>query len=493
MTETKFLTYVKKGYNYTESIIKKFVFTDFYLILVCAAVFIGWATKCAPFGLGSIILVSCIALLFADDILPLTVNLFSGVLAIYSYDFSDYVYLWPLAIPLFICLIFFMVKNRKSEFRLGKMFFPLMAVAIALLVGGIGYGDGDTHWNNFLRALPDFCMLGLAVPLIYLLYSNYLKRDDERDIPLYFSKTLMYLGLVISLQLISVISTSNIPVSEWQHTVWDIGWANRNGIATYLTFTAGMTVYLSTRYRQGWIYLLFALMQYVCLILTFSRGGIIFGTLSGIIAIIIAIIKAPNKKIFAIYLAAILLAALIVYLAARENVNEVIQALLERGTGTSGRFELYKEAWGLFKDHPFLGVGRGYVGTGTIPNEIGIYWFHSTIFQILAGMGLVGLVAYVYYYVIRFKILFMNFKNSFNLFVLAVWIGFEGYCLINTGTFIGYPYMALVIVMTLLLERTQKDFNNYVTPYNCSTAIGAKIAKAGGFRQYINIKKGKNN
>ena len=247
-----------------------------------------------------------------------------------------------------------------------------------------------------------------------------------------------------------------------------------------------MTVYLSTRYRQGWVFLGIALFQYVCLIMTFSRGAILFGVISGVIALILSIIKAPNKKMHLLYVAITAVFALVLYLILRKNINEMIAALLDRGMGTSGRFDLYKEAWALFKAHPIFGVGKGYVGTITVTNGTGIYWFHSTIFQILASMGVVGLVAYVYYYWARFKVLFSNIKNSFNLFVLAVWVGFEGYSLINTGTFVAYPCMALVIVMTALLEHTQKDFSGYVTPYNCITPIGKKIAQAGGIRKLRN-------
>ena len=92
----------------------------------------------------------------------------------------------------------------------------------------------------------------------------------------------------------------------------------------------------------------------------------------------------------------------------------MIKALIGRGMGDSGRIKLFKEAWELFKAHPIFGVGKGYVGTGTPTNEIGIYWFHSTFFQVIASMGIVGLMAYVYYYWARLKILFSNIKNSFN-------------------------------------------------------------------------------
>ena len=139
----------------------------------------------------------------------------------------------------------------------------------------------------------------------------------------------------------------------------------------------------------------------------------------------------------------------------------MINTLLDRGIDSSERIELYKEAWTLFKEHPIFGVGKGYVGSIIEPNAMNVYWFHSTIMQVLACMGIVGLVAYIYYYWVRLKILFEHINHSFNLFILAVWVGFEGYSLINPNTFMAYPFMMLIIVMTLLLERVQKDFCGY--------------------------------
>ena len=136
-----------------------------------------------------------------------------------------------------------------------------------MLIGGAGV----MIKQDFIRVIPEFLMLGLGVPAIYLLYNHFLKDDAKRDIPLYFAKSMMYIGLVMCFQLITVITKSNVPIREWYNTAWETGWANRNLIATCLVFTAGMTAYLSTRYRQGWIFIGLSVFQYACLILTFSH------------------------------------------------------------------------------------------------------------------------------------------------------------------------------------------------------------------------------
>ena len=77
-------------YKRYKDFFSKFVYTDFYLALVCIIVFTGWITKCAPLGITLTVTISCMTLLAADDALPLTVNFFSATLLVYSHNFDDY-------------------------------------------------------------------------------------------------------------------------------------------------------------------------------------------------------------------------------------------------------------------------------------------------------------------------------------------------------------------------------------------------------------------
>lgn len=433
-----------------EKKVRAFTYTDWYLILVCFIVFTAWIGQSAIWGFTGLILLTCFVLLTADDILPLTINIFAAVLMIYKASVEEFLYLWPLLIPLVFCIVFFAIRNFKRDFHLGKMFFPQLAVTLALLLGGVGIVSSA----DYVRAMPTVMFLGFGVLMIYVLFNIYLKKDNKRDIALFFAKVMMYIGIVVCLELIIVIVGSKTAPSEWHTTYWDVGWGNRNNIATYLLFTAPMCLYLSTRYKHSWLYLIIGLFQYACLVMTFSRGGIIFGFVGGVCAAVFSIVKSPNKKRALISWGIVALCALIAYLSLMSHVNDMIRSLLARGTGTSGRDILYKEGWALFKQHPFQGVGMGYIGTGPSPiTEMNMYLFHSTFFQVLANMGLVGIVCYGWYYAVRCKILFKNIKNKFNLFMLVVWIGFEGYSMIDTGTMIPFPNMVLIIIGVLLLEK----------------------------------------
>lgn len=241
-----------------------------------------------------------------------------------------------------------------------------------------------------------------------------------------------------------------------------------------------MCLYLATRYKHtGWIYILIGIAQYACLIMTFSRGGILFGAIGGVVGLILLIVKAPSKKRMLITIGVIVLAIAVFAVIFRDKISDMLESLMSRGTGLSGRDKLYEEAWELFLEHPILGVGMGYVGTGPSSlTTMQMYLFHSTFYQVVACMGIVGLACYLYYYGARLFILFRGIKHKFNLFILVAWIGFEGYSMVDTGTMVPFPNMMLVIVTMLLLEILPRDNRFEGSPDKYNRTFGSIDYKA---------------
>lgn len=447
----------KKGFSLVESFVNKAIYTDYYLWIIMAIVFIAWVTKCAPFGFVTLILVSSFVLIFSRDILPLFANIFGAILMIYTDKVDEFLYLWPVFIPLGLAIVAFVVRNiiikkrNGDKFRLGKLFFPQVAVSVALILGGVGVVSGEAY----VSALAHTIVLGVGMLAVYLLARNFISTEGDVDKATYFAKILAYIGMVVSIQLVVVIARSGLAPSEWIKGNWFIGWGNRNNISTYLLFTAPMCLYLSTKYQKlGVVYILMAVFQYICLLMTFSRGGILFGFIALIFGIAFSIYKAKNRKMHLICLGSVVGLMVVLYLSFMGKVNDAIESLLARGTGLSDRDLLWIEGWDLFKMHPFQGVGFGYQGDmqSIVHEAIGIYYFHSTLFQILACMGILGILAYGYSYVMKGIVLFKNPRNTFNLFVIVVAIGFEGYSMIDTGTMIPFPYMMLVTIMMCVVE-----------------------------------------
>lgn len=102
----------------------------------------------------------------------------------------------------------------------------------------------------------------------------------------------------------------------------------------------------------------------------------------------------------------------------------------------------------------------GVRGTSYIPyfKEMTYYWFHSTVLHIMATMGIVGMLAYLWYYIAKYKIVFTNIKTSiFAQLILFGLIGFEGYSMMDTGTFIPYPIMTMVMLIISYIERENEQ------------------------------------
>ena len=443
---------VKKCFEQMEKRVNNAVYTDLFLIAVLAVAFITWVTECATFGFVTLGILLTVILVFSHDILPLFAVILSASLMLYTKDIDGLMHLWPVFIPVGLALVVFFVRNiirkakMKDKFRLGKMFFPQLAVSVALLLGGVGVISTE----RYMAALPNVLILGVAGIVVYLIARNFISTEGGVDRATYFAKTLAYVGVVVALELVVAIAKRHIDPSEWANVVWHVGWGNRNNISTYLLFTAPMCFYLALKdERKSVFYIFLAAFQYICLVMTFSRGGILFGFIAMVIGGVVLIARSKNKMWQVISIGAVLGAVLIFYLSCMDGVHDVLNSLKARGTGLSGRESLYDEAIRIFKDNPFQGNGMGYIGHwGVFGDAIKMYWFHSTFSQVIACMGVIGLIAYGYSYGVKIFVLAKNILNPFNLFVIVIFIGFEGYSMMDTGTFIpgGYPFIVLILM-----------------------------------------------
>ncbi len=499
---------IKDIFNICQGFLRRFAYSDFYFAWISLIVFVGWVSKSAVFGFVSIILTAIVLLLTLDDILPLIACIFNAVLMIFTSDMSVLAPMWPSFIPLGIAIIVFAVRNFNNKFSYGKlafecdysgnmtkmpinkkvlwtlrhynkayglgaMFLPQLLVSIVLLIGGVGVISQESYMSGF----PTGLALGFGVLGVYMLCNHYLKRDTKRDTALYFAKMMMYIGIVIVCEMLYHIITRGLRIDQFASDYFDLGWGNRNNVATYLVMTMPMCFYLSTRYRRGFVTFAIGILQMIFIILSMSRGAILAGSLAFVLSLIFVAIKMKNKRqsFVQIGLSVALIGVLLIIF--RDKVADVVQALLDRGLESTGRELLYDEAIALFKQHPFLGVGLGYSGDNFNINVMSFYWFHSTFFQVIANMGIVGLAIYLISYLTRLKLVFINIKCTFNLFVLAMWIGFEGYSLIDIGTFSPYPNMMLIIISCLMLELPSSRKEGYIDEYNCQLALNKNVAK----------------
>ncbi|HHX49611.1 MAG TPA: O-antigen ligase family protein [Clostridiales bacterium] len=455
-------------------------FTNLYdselpMIFLAIMVFFSWLFSIEAMAMITAVIYTTIAFIFIDD----TAHLIAPLLLIPfmfsngNADVSQYFWLSYFFIFIVLALIFHMFYYKK-RFKLGKMFWPQVAISIALLLGGVGNISGKSYMNGFATSMT----LGILILVLYYLFYQYRNPKSELDSKKFLAKVLLWAGIIVGLQVItyhirspySLLETFN----QLRYKFMELGWGIDNNAATMLLITAPMTLYLACRKDTAYpfIYVLLGAFQYICILLTKSRGGILAGAITAIISIIMLIKKTPKRKQVLLSGGLIILAMLIVFAVKFKAFVGFFDSIPKKEIANdSGRFKLYKEAWNCFLKHPLVGVGMGYVGTNFELYGVEQYFFHSTLFQVMASTGLVGIAAYLYHYIVRFKIIFKNIKKStFIIFVFISMLGFEGYSMIDTGTFIPVPFMFSMIIMTMFVEEENEQLKQNQGKQNRETA-----------------------
>lgn len=435
----------------------KFFYSSLYLGCLAVLIYLSWILNNPVIGLATISVFGTITLIFSEDITPTMALLVMACCIFATDDIGGYVIYVLVLIPLIIAIgLHFVLYPRKL--KLGKMFFPQLAVSIVLILAGVGTIAIKNYFSTFFYCI----LLGLVILIFYVLYYTYYT-NEKVDKQKYFAKILFWFGLLMCAQIIGHYIKNAIPVrdfgKEWIH----LGWGIDNNVATLLLLTAPFTFYLATKEQKlTWLYTFFGLLQYAVIVLTFSRGGILFAILTAPFVIGITAKKASKKQVL-VPIVICFAMAMLVYFQYFDTINNMVSSMFKGISDGSGEFSanrnlLYKEALDVFAKFPINGAGMGYAGNNFDTNVVGFYWFHSTFFQIIASMGLIGLTGYLYFYIIRYKIIVRNaVKNLFGMFSLLAMIGFELYSMIDTGTFIPVPIMILTMLITLINERQRKD------------------------------------
>ncbi|MEG1529475.1 MAG: O-antigen ligase family protein [Clostridia bacterium] len=436
--------------------LKSFFYSDAFFIVMLVCAFASWASGYIAIIFVANAVFGTIMLLVLDDIMPVFSLLFFGMCAVSSADpavINGYLPYLAIVSPLVIALIFH-IFYYGNNFHLGKMFVPQLLISFAMMIGGCA----TISLTRYMGALGSVLLLGVAILVFYFLADNYCHPNKYSKTSTFMAKMLMYVGLLIVIEVITFYIRAGRPPTEWGFMNVHLGWGISNNVATMLLLTAPMCFYLGLKSKMMGVYALIGALQYIGIFLSFSRGGILFAAVTGVVVVIFTLVKAEHKKATLIGFAIAIAVILIFYFAFFDKANAAIVALLKQGAGLSGREDLYNEAWTMFKAHPIFGVGMGFDGNYYIMDVVPFYWFHSTFFQVMGCTGLVGLIAFGYFYFKRYAIVFKNMKrNKFSIFTFFSFLGFEMYSMMDTGTFIPIPFMLLVMLMTVVVEHENKE------------------------------------
>ena len=429
----------------TISKVRQILCSDLAMMTQVVIASLAFALNCVPLCVIFFSTWLSLLLLFSDDVTPaiLPVCLISTSLTRqYGSKPEDYYAYIPCVALLVVCAALHFVFYPPG-FRYGKMFSPSVAVAFALTAGGLFTISAKDYFAPV--TLYYTLTLGVGMAAACLIIYSY----TRPSVPLtdQIASQMSYYTLAAVLMLISQIA----PYLAQGRTDWYFTW--KNTLSTFLLLSSPFPFYVAARENFGikaWAHFLLGCTGYGAAILSFSRGGMLFGGIALCVCVVACCILCEKRNRIVYITVAVLGATAAIALAFSSGL---IKSLLSEMHVSSNetRVKLWKEAVSNFLKNPIFGAGVGFRGQYFNPQTGNMYWYHSTPFQIIGTAGLIGVAAYGYMYIVKLKIVFSD-KTLFNVFFAVAFLGFEAYQLVDAGNFVPIPFVLLVTHMFIIAE-----------------------------------------
>ena len=124
---------IKNLYSKTCQIAQEVAYSDVYVAAVCLFAFVTWVLNWTVAGLVVICLLATLALLFTKNAATMFLPIVSALTVVRNLSEKQVLALIPCFVLVVMCGVVFAVRN-PTKFKLGKMFFPQVAVAVAGVV-----------------------------------------------------------------------------------------------------------------------------------------------------------------------------------------------------------------------------------------------------------------------------------------------------------------------------------------------------------------------
>lgn len=458
--------------NNVKNSLRRFLYSPAYVLICAIITYFSWMTGNSLLGMALLMLIVTIVLIISQDILPILPCLFFIILTTSNDDILNQDKTWPTMIVLAILLVGGFISHIISypaKFKFFKLTIPFIAISIALFMGGIGF----LSLKQYATGLIFILSLGPCMLLIYYLVLAYTNPPEDIDIKQYICMIMLVLGFLIASQMLTYMIRSGKPLVELLRSdILNIGWTNRDGMAALFVLVPPCCFYMAFKNKPfAWFYYAIGLVVFGLVFLTTCRSAIVAVVIMMPVLIIYSMIKGANRSQLVIVICVFAILGSIFVLLKTDMIVSIIDKLTSASFSTSGRTDLYTEAIANFIKNPMFGNGLGYVGSNWDVPGFCIYWYHSNIFQIIGSMGIVGIIAYTYYYFARAKVMFSNLKR-FNMALSFGIITFEIHCILNPETFIPFPFMMIVIVLTAILEyNNAKESTTFMKSVNVTNDI----------------------
>ncbi len=436
------------------------IFTSkyFYGALFAAACIIS-LLEIEVFGAVMFAVIICAALCLCDDIMATTAPfLLMCVFLCRCYDsYNTFIKFAPLAIPVAAIFIWHFIRFRK-KIIIGESFWGVVAVAVAVTLGGIGKIPVEDYFSGTSLYYVGF--LGLGMIVSYLLLRPKIETKSY-DIKEKFTSAMYLAGLLACVVVIGIVIKGSVEIIQSEKIVNKLdyirahiaGMLSRANYCTFIMFAMPFVFYRSL--KNKW-HVLSALLMLGTIFLTASRAGLLFGTLEFLILIVYACIY--DRKWTPLYIGCVALPVAV--LLCSTDIVELLFYRFRNGfiSENDARLQLVFRSIEDFKSNIIFGQGLGYRGNTDIynPKTGAMTWYHMMIPQIIGSMGIVGILGYGYQIFTRVKLVLCKF-SAWKWAVSLSYLGILMMSQVNPGEFCPIPYELMTVMLFMFMEYDKEQ------------------------------------
>ena len=436
--------------GFTEKI-KRFLVSDWFtVILLVSAVGVVFSGA-EIIGTVIFVLIFGVTMALTDDWIPLLqIIMFTTCFAIRCKNsFSTFLGYWWI-VPIMVVLLVIHFVRFKAKFSKGMCFNGIFATSIAVTLGGVGIITFKEYF--FYTSIFNIFMLGFAMLIIYSFMSATLKASDDYSFGEKFSKMMVCVICLLAVCLFEEYFSNREMLTDGFEII-PFQW--RNNSATMLMLAMPFAFYLSAK-DFGFFFI--GILDYVLILFTGSRGGMLFGMIELIICIVaMFVLDKRHRPAIAAMVGVALVVTALTYKTWIDMMSYTLLRLIDPDEN-SIRIQLISRGIEDFKANPLFGRGIGYMGNRDVHKsaDFALCWYHCSPVQVLGSFGIFGIAAYGYLIYQRIKTLHKNL-TFFNIIMFISYIGLELMSLVNPGIFAPFPYLFLITIYFVMMERCNND------------------------------------
>ena len=337
-------------------------------------------------------------------------------------------------------MVIHLVRLRPKFLR-GAGFFPLLAVALATTLGGVGVLTPGEYFAPI--SLFYVCGLGVGLVLLYLVFKNEM-RDEAESAELLADIAALALttaAVMLGYRLLHLREALELG------TLTELQGGNNIATMLLLSFPA-----LFRYTKKHIVFLPLGMLTVLATMLSGSRGGFLFAPILLFFCLLWLWLTEERPvvrlwlRLFVYLCGATVFSAFLLYVCNCTGIN--------LSSEYDSRPRLLVRSISDFRESPIFGKGLAYQGNNDLyhSKQGAINWFHMFFPQIIGSMGLCGILAWGWQLYTRARLSWARWAHPDFAFALC-YLGLFLMSQVNPGEFCPIPYALEAVLFMVVLEN----------------------------------------